>query len=259
MSLVAVVGGASFGFGLLCALDTFRVMSMNGIFDSWESPIADQWPIFLLPGIFGGVLVGAIGRKAAAAYGGRLGATLLVIPFTLIGVLAVATAAPQLMTPPSQLGTKLDPAFNHPEPWQLDAWVAYWAPFAAPGVVGVALLVVLVVRVRSMRKAAFAARLVEQGRRVEGTVTEVGGGSTEVNGQLLITFTVRFVDHHGTTRFVTKRKPVPLAQLPSVGQRAVVFFEPEHVGDEGRIAVGFGSDTDLDDALSLHAAAGPAR
>lgn len=82
MSVIAMVAGASLCYGVLCTMDTFRLMATNGIFDSWESPIGNNWPLFLFPGIFGAALAGTLGQKAAVAYGGRLGTAIVAIPFT---------------------------------------------------------------------------------------------------------------------------------------------------------------------------------
>lgn len=247
-SVLATVGGAGFAYGLLCATDTFRMMAMNGIFDTWESPIGDLWPFFLFPGIFA-MLVAGVGQKAAAAYGGRIGPILLTIPFGVLGALLIAVRAPQLMTAPSEVGTKLDPSFNEPEVWDTAAWIAYGAPAVAPVLVAVIAIIVVISRIRSVRKAQLLGRLAESGNRVVGTIVEVTGGSTEINGQPLITFTTQFVDHLGTPRFVTKRKPMPVSAIPRVDQRGIVFFEPAHVDDEKRIAVGIGADDAVDDAL----------
>ncbi|WP_282847789.1 DUF3592 domain-containing protein [Microbacterium oxydans] len=250
MSAVALLAGASVAYGLLCATDTFRIMATNGIFDSWESPIADRWPLFLFPGILLALVAAAIGPKAAVRFGGRVGKAIIAIPFTVVGALVVAIQAPVLMTAPSEVGTKLDPTFHDPETWDAGAWIAYGAPFAAPLVVLVIAIAMVLVRLGGLRKAKRLAQLAASGLRREGTVTEVGGGSIEVNGQPLITFTVRFVDHQGTTRFVTKRKPMPVSQTPRVDQRVVVFFDPAHVDEEDRIAIGFGASDAVVDALN---------
>jgi len=51
------------------------------------------------------------------------------------------------------------------------------------------------------------------------------------------------------TRFVTKRKPVPVSQTPRLDQRVIVFFDPAHVDEESRIAIGFGAGDAVGEAL----------
>lgn len=153
------------------------------------------------------------------------------------------------MTAPPEVGTKLDPTFNQPEPWGFGAWVAYGAPYVVPVVIVIIAAVMALLRMRTIRKAKYLTQLAASGMRREGVVTDVSGGSVEVNGHPLITFTVRFVDHLGVTRFVTKRKPVPVSQTPRLDQRVIVFFDPAHVDEENRIAIGFGAGDAVGEAL----------
>lgn len=240
-SLLALAAGSSAAYGFICVMDGFRLMSINGIFDSWDSPLKMTWPFFLFPGIFGLIIFRSLANRAAMRFGGGYGKFLRAFPFSSFGVLVVTACAPFLMTAPSTVGVNEDPTFNNPEAWGLVSWIWYWAPYVAPVLVFIWVIIMLISGIRGIRKGNRATNLVQFGTRTTGRVIEVTGGNTEINGMPLITLSVQFTDTMGTVRYVTKRKPIPAGQIPVVDQPVLVIYDPTNPTDEKNIMLGLGA------------------
>lgn len=89
-------------------------------------------------------------------------------------------------------------------------------------------------------------RIVSEGRRTTGVVTETHDTGIEILHRPRIRFVVKFSDHLGVERWVTKSDEFDPAQLPRAGDAATVWFYPEQAGDESAIAVALGP---VDDEL----------
>ncbi|GAA2221671.1 hypothetical protein N1031_02690 [Herbiconiux moechotypicola] len=237
-------GLAGYGFGGL--YDTLRLMSMNQVGDGWDSPYQDVPALFLVGVIAGSILgfvfTGALGRL-------RLGAAALLGPFVtaFAGIAAGLWLFTPSWTPPQAVGEKL--GFldgDASEPWGFDAWANYTLPTWLPAVFAALAVVLLFVCVLTAsarrRKERRMAELVETGRRVPGTVSEVRVTGVEINGLPYLEFTVAFRDHLGAERWVTKKNTFAPGDVPRAGDPAVVWFAPESVGDQKSIVVGLGPE-----------------
>ncbi len=249
-SLLSVMAGASVAYGVVSSLDAFRLMSINGIFDGWDSPISHQSPLFLFPGILGSIILVPLKIKAAKRFGGGLGKALKIFPSTMFGAFLISLLAPVLMTAPTTVGVNEDPTFNDPEAWGAVSWMWYAVPFVVPGVMLIVVVIMLAVGIRGVRKQTRATDLVQHGVRVTGKVIEVSGGSTLVNGMPLVTVSVQYTDRTGVVRYVTKKKPIPYPQVPVLDQKVLVIYDPADVANEKKIMLGLGASDFIEDALS---------
>ncbi|MER6914325.1 DUF3592 domain-containing protein [Streptomyces sp. NPDC000594] len=143
--------------------------------------------------------------------------------------------------------------------WGPDAWIAWSAAYWVPAVL--VLLVVLRVWV-SLRyagaerdRAARTRAVVVTGLRTKGLVTEAREAGPGLGTRPRLHFVVRFVDHDGMARSVTKTAVFRRTGPPRAGDRAVVWYDPSAPADAGRIAVVLTDpgqdDTDLAEALAL--------
>lgn len=235
---------AGYGIGIL--LDTFRLMTVNQV-GHWTSGF-DGTPSQLL-----GIGAIAVGSVLGVYFTGRLGrvglGAAMIIPFCT-GFLGIALGLVLFIpswSAPDLIGEKI--AFidgGAPEPWQTDAWVAYYLPFWLPAVVGILFLLsafaVLCAGRSTRRRRGRMLDIETRGTRVPGVVTEAIATGTEIQGMPRIQFTTRFVDAAGAQRWVTKKSTFPRASAPRAGDPAVVWFDPLAPHDETKIMVGLGPD-----------------
>jgi hypothetical protein len=235
---------AGYGIGIL--LDTFRLMSVNQV-GNWTSAL-DGTSSQLL-----GIGAIAVGSVLGVFFTGRLGrfglGWAMIVPFctAFLGIaLGLVLFIPN-WTAADLVGEKV-PFIDggEPEPWQSDAWVAYYLPFWLPAVVGVVFVLSVLGAVavsRSTRRRSDRMRDIEaRGTRVPGLVSEAIATGTEIQGMPRIRFTTRFRDTAGTERWVTKTATFPRASTPRAGDPAVVWFDPAEPHNETKIMVGLGPD-----------------
>jgi hypothetical protein len=240
----ALWAAAGYGIGIL--LDTFRLMTVNQV-GGWSSDLDGTTSQLL------GIGAIAIGSVLGVFFTGRLGrfglGAAMIIPFCT-GLLGIALGLVLFIpswSAPAAVGEKL--AFTDggaPEPWQTDAWVAYYLPFWLPGLFGILFLLATfaaVAATRSTRRKRGRMQDIEtRGTRVAGVVSEAIATGTEIQGMPRIQFTTRFTDTTGTERWVTKKATFPRASTPRAGDPAVVWFEAAAPHDETKIMVGLGPD-----------------
>lgn len=241
LGLWALVG---FGFGFL--YDSMRLMSINQVGEGWSSPY-DDVPWLFIVGIVGGSIVGFLFTARLARL--ALGAAALIGPFVtaFFGVALGLALFHPLWTPPQSFGQKLGFLDGEPaEPWGFDAWLNYslpdWLPIVFAALGAVLLVVALLTASARRRKEKRMAALIETGRRVRGSVSEVRPTGLEINGSPHLEFTVAFRDHLGTERWVTKKGTFPQGSEPRAGDPALVWFDPERVDDQKNIVVGVGPE-----------------
>jgi hypothetical protein len=161
---------AGYGIGIL--LDTFRLMSVNQV-GNWTSAL-DGTSSQLL-----GIGAIAVGSVLGVFFTGRLGrfglGSAMIVPFctAFLGIaLGLVLFIPN-WTAADLVGEKV-PFIDagEPEPWQSDAWVAYYLPFWLPAVVGVVFVLSVLGAVavsRSTRRRSDRMRDIEaRGTRVSG-------------------------------------------------------------------------------------------
>ena len=119
--------------------------------------------------------------------------------------------------------------------------------------VAAVLLFVLGRAVRARRRAQHEvlARLVTEGRVVEGRIVEIAEIEPS-SGGLLGPVTVTFTDHAGVDRWVTKSGQWTREQLPATGDPASVLYDPADPSDETRIWVAPPGSTTAADFLRWH-------
>ncbi|SDE56184.1 hypothetical protein [Glycomyces harbinensis] len=254
IACAALMAASAFVVGLAIGetADMLRDTVINSSFDDRE-----PYPMFWGLGTFGylwvGGLGGLIGGSAAATHlldtyrgGERQPRILASLAFCAIAA-GVAVNA-QTWLEPLEVGTKLDPVFHEDAPWSVFGWIAYYADIWLPAlaVTIAATVVVSSVRLqgRLRRQIAERDRLLAEGRRVKGAITEVSI-RTSVNdqGQRSIVgaeVTVRFTDGQGVQRWVT-RFSRDRAAMPGTGF-VEVLFDPQRPGVEDLIFVSFQRD-----------------
>jgi len=247
LGVVHIVVWVVAGFGMGSILDIFRLMTLNQV-GNWTSDLDSVDSQFLAVGAicigsFVGVfLTGRLGRAG-------LGGAALIIPFctALFGIAIGLVLFIPNWSAPDAIGEKV--AFidgGDPEPWQSDAWAAYYLPYWLPATVGVVFLLAVVAALAAMRATRRSlSRMTDieaRGTRVPGVVTEAIATGTEIQGSPRIQFTTRFTDTAGTDRWVTKRATFPRAATPRAGDPAVVWFDPLAPNDETKIMVGLGPE-----------------
>ena len=240
----AVWVAAGFGIGIL--LDTFRLMTVNQVggwssgFDGADSQLLGVGAIFV-GSVLGVFLTGRLGRVG-------LGAA-MIIPFctAFLGIALGLVLFIPSWTEPDAIGEKV--AFidgGDTEPWQSDAWIAYYLPYWLPAVFGVLLLLAVAAALaatRATRRRLGRMQDIEaHGTRVPGVVTEAIATGTEIQGMPRIQFTARFRDAAGADRWVTKKAVFPRASTPRAGDPAVVWFDARAPHDESKIMVGLGPE-----------------
>jgi hypothetical protein len=235
------------GFGIGTILDIFRLMTVNQV-GGWTSGFDSVDSQFLAVGaicigsVIGVFFTGRLGRAG-------LGGAALIIPFCtgLLGIAIGLLLFIPIWSPPDAIGEKV--AFidgGEPEPWQSDAWVAYYLPYWLPAAFGVLLLLAVgaaLAAIRATRRSLRRMTDIEAtGTRVAGVVTEAIATGIEIQGMPRIQFTARFRDSAGTDRWVTKKAVFPRASTPRAGDPAVVWFDAHAPHDESKIMVGLGPE-----------------
>jgi len=111
-----------------------------------------------------------------------------------------------------------------------------WLPVAFTVVAALILAFSIWSFVQRSTKSTRAQNLLDTGRQAPGVVTAAAWTGTMTNGHKLIQFTVRFTDHAGVQRWVTKKATFGPAAIPAVGMPATVLYDPAHL-DEDEILV----------------------
>ncbi|PWD50660.1 hypothetical protein C8046_08330 [Serinibacter arcticus] len=245
-NLLILAGGASAGWATAgdTFLGQFRDHALNHFFA--ESP-TDLGPSgFDLVALPVGIVLPIIGMfvltAAARAYTGQIMSFPLVGPLTvwLAGFAAGLTARIHEWPPPLTVGVRVDESFGEDEVWSSTDWAWYhadrWIPWVAVGVALLSLVTGVIARARRAGRRRELDRLVLKGQRTIGDVTEI---PTLTEGSaLLAPWTVHFVDRSLTDRWVTSSGKFPRDDLPRVGDRVTVLYDPAAPGDRRRIYLG---------------------
>jgi hypothetical protein len=255
--LAAAVGGAALmtvcaalvGLAIGETVDLLRDSAVNSSFDDRE-----PYPVFWGIGTIGylwmlgtaGTMLGSIAANALlhAYHGGEQQPRILPPLAAGAAAAAVALSAPTWLGPLA-VGTRLDPVFHEDEPWGVFGWIAYYADrwFPALAVVIAGLVVAHSVRHhgRLRRLLADRDRLLAEGRRTRGVITDAAFRTT-VNDQgqrsvVGVEVTVKFTDDQGVERWVTRFNRDRSA-MPTTGF-ADVLFDPLRPGVDGLVFVAF--------------------
>jgi hypothetical protein len=234
--------------------DLLRDSAINSSFDERE-----PYPVFWGIGTIGllwtlgafGTMLGSLAATALldAYHGGEPQPRIL--PPVAVGAVAIAVAAnAPTWLDPLAVGIRLDPVFHEDEPWGPFAWIAYWADLWVPALaLAIAGLVVAYAerhRRRLRRLLADRDRLLADGRRTRGVITDAAF-RTAVNDQgqrsvVGVEVTVKYSDDHGVERWVSRFSHDRTA-MPATGF-ADVLFDPVRPGVDRLVFVAFHRDPD---------------
>lgn len=248
-AVLQVACAAVLGVGISVMAGFIRHSIIDSVFDD-----RDVFPDFWGPATMGIVLtVGIVGTLVSAAvsssfmgrYRGGEKQPSVLAPFGAVAIAVAVTVHAQTWTEPLEVGTQIDPTFHTDEDWGVFSWIAYYANIWVPALVIAlaAYLVLWAIRHNRRLRAQIANRnrLLTEGRRVAGTITEVTvvtsqnseGHRTTVGADIV----VKFTDANGTDRWV-KRRSTNRSAMPGPGV-ALVLFDPLQPGNEDSIFVAF--------------------
>jgi hypothetical protein len=149
--------------------------------------------------------------------------------------------------------TDATPPGERTGPWDAGAWIAWTARYWAPALLvligaGLAWFGRNQARAESRRRAR-AKAVIETGIKTRDLITELHDTGVEIMNQPRLRVVVKFTDHQGVDRWVTKTDNFDAVQLPRVGDPVVVWFDPADPGDESSIPIAFGAATEVEEAL----------
>ncbi|MEH6417956.1 hypothetical protein [Pseudomonas sp. CGJS7] len=248
-SFIAVYAGlwAMLGYGIA---DTMAAGLSSAYSRSAAQAPGETSPLFwmlMVGGIGGGILSLLITAVLDRVYGMAAGTR---ATFAInLGAIALGfwRGASDRWPPPQRVGFSDLPGANA-QPWDAATWIGWTSQYWAPLLLLAIAAALTVGAVRAYRKQRLREqriqRVLSQGIRVAGTITELHSTGVEIYNQPRIRLVVKFVDHVGTERWVTKTELFDPLALPRVGDGAHVWFHPDSPGEQDLIAVGFGSEDD---------------
>lgn len=242
-NLILLVGGGAGGWAAASdlGLGGFRDRALNHFFAEMPDPVALD--MVVLPASVIMPLIGMFALTASArAYTGVVMSFPVVGPLTvwLVGAAAGLTLAVRRWPEPLTLGVRTDPVFGDHEVWSSVDWAWYhagdWIPWVAVAVALLSLVAGIVARRRKARRRRELDCLIVEGQRAVGDVTKI---PTLTEGSAILTsWTVHFVDRLQTDRWVTSQGKFPRDELPKLGDRVAVLYDPTAPGDKRRIYLG---------------------
>jgi len=259
--LVAAVGGAvvmavaAFLLGLAVGwlAGDFRHMLINSVFDDRERMPTYWGPATLgllwSVGIFGVMVSALVTLWLIDAYRGDERPLLLLPPLGLCGVAAGVVVDSQRWLAPLKVGMEVDPVLSHEDkPWDVFAWAAYysqiWFPILAVVLAALVVLGSFRFNRRVGRQIAERTRLLRDGRRTKGRITDVAlRTSTNDQGQRSVVgadVVVNYTDNQGIERWVTRRSRDHA--IMSGSGSAQVLYDPLWVDDDNLVFVSFHPD-----------------
>ncbi len=230
------------GMGVAAIVDMGRVTSLNSVFGTWDSRLEGLF--WTLPvGLVGLILFGIAVGVSARTITGRPLTFPVVGPATvvLIGVAIGFTVLVPQLTPPDQVGVRLDTTFGESEAWGFGDWIWYrvdvwgtvllWALAVASAATG------FVARLRRRARRDVVDQVLAAGDRVPGEVTEAPTPDPHAV-RTISRITVRYTDRLGTTRWVEPVVVLPTRELPRVGDILTVAYDGNAPGNTKRVFVG---------------------
>jgi hypothetical protein len=232
--------------------DLLRDSVINSSFDDRE-PFPTFWGVGTIGFLWmlgaAGTMLGSITATALLdAYHGGEPQPRILPPVAVSAVaIAVAMNAPTWLDPLA-VGTRVDPVFHEDEPWSVFGWIGYyadlWFPALAVAIAGLVVAHAVRHRRRLRRLLADRDRLLAEGRRTRGVITDAAFRTT-VNDQgqrsvVGVEVTVKYRDDHGVERWVTRfnrdRSAMPVTGF------ADVLFDPLRPGVDRLVFVAFHRD-----------------
>ncbi len=234
------------GWGIASVIDVFRLMSVNEV-GSWAGRHEDDyWMLFV--GAFVGVVVGFALMGRASILLARGAAVVLPLATAFVGLTGAFAAYFPEWTPAQELGRTLPfTEGDSGSSWGWGGWIAFAAPYWVPVVLGILAVLATFAVIRAARaggrRIRRILRVMDQGMRVTGAVSDVGAGSTSANRAALVTFTVAYIDLDGLARCVTKHRVLPPSATPKVGDTFTVWYDRDDPADQALIVLAPGDVT----------------
>jgi hypothetical protein len=241
-SIATAVSGGLAGLGFGGFLEQFRTMAIDSIFDDRG---AEEPPYIVVGGtfgLFGCLLAAQLAGAAVRRYQGRASGPAFPAVLALAGVTIGTAVSARGWLPPLAVGTAVDPAFHHDEPWGFWAWTFYYADWWAPALLLALTLLALAYAVAVNRRHAELVRtrdrLLSHGLRAPADVVDVklhlagDESGTRVVGS---TVTVTYRDAAGVRRWATRRSRETKLTIGPGG--AEVLFDPARPADEKSVFV----------------------
>jgi hypothetical protein len=235
--VVQVLAACCLGLGISMGIEGFRLSILDSIFAD-NDPVGDGFlgvatiPVVAVMGTFGLIVSGLTCSHLLDVYRGGEKRPVLMGPITLWVITAGIFLDSRGWTDPLSVGEQLDPVFHEDHGWSSFGWVMYYAEIWLPALfVVIALLATLYAvkhNARLRKQIAERNRLLAEGRKVTGQITDVTvrtttndqGQRSTVGAQVI----VKFTDLQGTDRWVTRHVQGREA-VPSMGE-ALVLFDP---------------------------------
>lgn len=252
--LLVVLAAAVMGFAVGGLVDQFRLMSVNSVFGTRESGMTASFRAVGLPlSILALFLFVTFYATWNHRYSGERSTFVIAGPVTIVlaGLTFSTWAATRMWTPPDAIGVAVDPTFGRDEPWGVGEWILYWTLWWLPGLLAVLTLLGIIVRIGAQsaqkKSRGVVEELLRSGRLVEAEVTEAPLLNPQ-SPRTMATLGAKFDDAAGVTRWVACTVIVLTSQLPAVGSRRPLLYDPRNPGDVSRI---FFSPTGGTDAASF--------
>ncbi|MFJ6571660.1 DUF3592 domain-containing protein [Streptomyces sp. NPDC091292] len=188
------------------------------------------WMLFV--GLFGGLITGLSVRATLAERTG---------PLTKIALSSAMTHLPLAAGVLIGARSSWIPAPDDRGSWGVGAWLSWTSQYWVPAllVLYVVLRITVSARVRRARtrRESRAREVMATGTRTQGVVTDVTETGAEIRHRPHIRIVVKFTDHEGVTRWVTKSGTVPRPRIPRQGTPATVWFDRSTPSDESAIPI----------------------
>ncbi|MFF2844724.1 DUF3592 domain-containing protein [Streptomyces sp. NPDC058001] len=195
------------------------------------------WMFFV--GLFGGLIVslsvhGTLSERMGPAAKGAISPAMTHLPIAA-GLLIGARSS--WVPAPDDRGS-----------WGVGAWLSwtsqYWVPALLTLYVVLRIAVSTRIRRARARRESRAREVMATGTRTQGVITDVTETGVEIHHRPHIQFVVKFTDHEGVDRWVTKSGTVPRTGIPATGTPATVWFDPATPADASAIPVTLGPPED---------------
>jgi hypothetical protein len=260
LALVHAALWALAGWGIASVMDVFRLMSVNEV-GAWTGNHEDDyWMLFV--GVFAGAVLGFVLTGRASILMSRGAAVFLPMATAFAGLTVAFAAYFPEWTPAQQVGRRLPfSEGDSGETWGPGDWIAYAVPYWVPAILGLVAIGAILVVIRAARagrkRTTRILRVMDQGMRVVGRVSDAGSGSVYVNSAPLVTLTVAYTDLDGVARWVTKRRDFPPTAVPKIGDIYTVWYDRDDPANQSSIVLAPGDVTTstaeglLDDPATL--------
>ncbi|WP_029608147.1 hypothetical protein [Leucobacter chromiiresistens] len=248
--VLALAAATVLGFAVGGVFEQLRVMSINSVFGSWETETPIAFRAWGLPlGILGLIVTLGLYGTWNHRYSGRSDFFVIVGPLTIVlaGLTVGTWLASTMWAAPDAVGVAVDPVFGQNETWGIGAWALYAGTWWLPGLFALLTVLSLIGRVLAARRRERNGRVVEQllarGVRTEAEITQAPLPEPSAS-RMIAPLVARFSDSEGVSRWVACTAALRTRDVPAVGARRPLVFDPADPGDVQRIFLSPAGGTD---------------